>query len=450
MSLSRVLLIDDDAAFRHAMAKALRRKGVEVIQVSDGLAGISALSEPGESGHQAAVLDLRMPGADGLEVLRRTLARRIPVVVLTGHGTIPHAVEAMRLGAFSFLLKPVDAEELFQVLVQAVGGGASTSTELIGESEATARLRTLLGQLAGADDPVLLFGETGTGKEVAASFLHARSPRAGRPFVGVNVGGLPRELLESELFGHARGAFTGADRRKSGLFAEADDGTLFLDEVAELSLEHQVKLLRVIETRRFRPLGESREEPLRARLISATNRDLATAVKAGLFREDLFYRLHVLPVEIPPLRKRPEDILPIAEHWLERIGRRPLRFSEDAKQVLLEHAYPGNVRELVNTVRRVALFAPGDVIEGALVRRMLTQAPFTAAENRPPEATVMPEEVTGQSDLALSLRSLEKQHIERLLREHRNITLVARLLEIDRRTLQRKMKSLDIEYDGKE
>jgi DNA-binding NtrC family response regulator len=449
--LSRVLLIDDDAAFRHAMAKALRRKGVEVVQAADGLAGIAALSELEEPAPQVAVLDLRMPGVDGLEVLRRTPTRRIPVVVLTGHGTIPDTVTAMRLGAFSFLIKPVDAEELYGVLLQAVGPRNTSPVELIGDSPATRRLREVLNQLALAEDPVLLLGETGTGKEVAASYLHSRSHRASRPFVGVNVGGLPGELLESELFGHARGAFTGAERRKKGLFAEAEDGTLFLDEVAELPLEHQVKLLRVLETRRFRPLGEAREEPLRARLVAATNRNLLSAVRSGVFREDLYYRLQVLPVEIPPLRQRKEDIIPIAEHWLRLVARRPLRLAPEAREVFLAHDYPGNVRELVNVVRRVALFVNDDEVDAPLVRRMLTEDPFTMERlpNRGSSTNAAPE-AGSPSELALSLRELERQHIERLLKEHRNITLVARLLDIDRRTLQRKLRSLDIECDWKE
>lgn len=523
MALSRVLLIDDDDAFRSAMAKALRRKGIEVVQAAQGAAGVALLMNPEPPLAQVAVLDLRMPDMDGIEVLERTGGRRIPVVVLTGHGTIPDAVKAMRLGAFSFLIKPVDADQLYEVLLQATGEAGSLATTLLGASSFTERLRDLLNQLAPADDPVLLFGETGTGKEVAANYLHLQSPRASRPFVGVNLGGLPGELLESELFGHARGAFTGADRRKNGLFAAAEDGTLFLDEISELPLEYQVKLLRVIETRRYRPLGEAREEPLRARLVAATNRNLMAMVRAGTFREDLYYRLQVLPVEIPPLRARREDILPIAEHWLKRLLHRPVTFSIEAQQRLVEYSYPGNVRELVNVVRRLALFVKGDQVEGALVQRMLAEDPFRATHGAqglltPPGTLATPgtlantgalgafpasglvagpvypagypkgyspelgaqsptgafvsptaasaaraqvpeaqrsmaeesDDPEGGSSQKLSLRRMEKLHIERLLHEHRNVSLVARLLGIDRRTLQRKMKSLEIEYEGRD
>lgn len=450
MALARILLVDDDAAFRLAIGKAFRRKGVEVVNAPDGATGLRILLEEADS-IQAAVLDLRMPGMDGMEVLERLPHRRLPVVVLTGHGTVPDAVKAMRLGAWSFLLKPVDGEQLYEVLLQATGQGGRGAASLIGESVATRRLRSLLEQLANVEDPVLLLGETGTGKEVAAGYLHTRSSRSARPFVGVNVGGLPRELMESELFGHAKGAFTSADRKKEGLFAAAEDGTLFLDEIAELPLDQQVKLLRVIETRRYRPLGEAREELLRARLVAATNRNLSQMVRAGQFREDLYYRLQVLPVEIPALRERREDIMPIARHWLERLLHRPVAFAADAEAVLLSHDFPGNVRELVNVVRRLALFVEGDLVDGLLVRRMLTEDPFRPGGVRSSGPVVSPGLSDASSgDGGMSLRELERSHIERLLKEHRNVTHVARLLGIDRRTLQRKMKALELDYDGRE
>ncbi|MCA9561261.1 MAG: sigma-54-dependent Fis family transcriptional regulator [Myxococcales bacterium] len=250
---------------------------------------------------------------------------------------------------------------------------------------------------------------------------------------------LPRDLVESELFGHARGAFTGAAQRKPGLFEEAGEGTLFLDEVAELPLEHQAKLLRALETRTYRPVGETRERPFRARLVAATHRRLADEVAAGRFREDLFYRLQVLPLELPPLRVRKDDILPIARHWLRRVAHDTLDFAPDAQQALLDHPWPGNVREVVNLVRRVALFAEDDTVPAALVRRMLAANPFTAASAAarpvPPEAV---EEI--------SLEAVERRHIEALLARHKNITHVARILEINRRTLQRKLKAWGLDH----
>ncbi|MCS6914923.1 MAG: sigma-54 dependent transcriptional regulator [Myxococcales bacterium] len=439
-----VLLVDDDTTFRRAMAKALGRKGFAVAEAATGEEAIPLLQDP-DCPHGVVVLDLQMPGTSGLEVLRRTPRRRPRIVVLTGHGTIPDAVEAMRLGAFSFLQKPIDADELVPVLQQALAPQQADVELLVGESQATVHLRTLLASLADVDDPVLICGETGTGKEVVARFLHQRSARAAHPFVAINLACLPGELLESELFGHARGAFTGADRRKPGLFAEAGEGTLFLDEIGELPLQHQPKLLRVLETRTFRPVGEAREEPLRARLVVATNRDLRQMVQRGEFREDLYYRLAVLPIMLPPLRSRPEDIVPIAEHWLRRLAPQGPWLGEAARQALLSHDYPGNVRELVNVVRRIALFARGGEVDGELVRRMLAEDPFRTLRR---DATP-PRQAPAPSPEPLTLRELEVRHIEQLLRQHRNITMVARLLDIDRRTLQRKLRGLGIVWrDG--
>ncbi len=460
----RVLFIDDDVTFCRAMAKALGRKNWEILELHGGAEAIRALADE-NCAADVAVLDLQMPDVSGIQVLRRTPRRNCPVVVLTGHGTVPDAVEAMRLGAFSFLQKPIDADELLPVLLQAIGTERAAQEPLVGESAALRHLRQVLENCAQATEPVLLYGETGTGKEVAATFLHERSRRRGQPLLAINLACLPRELVESELFGHARGAFTGAERKKRGLFAEAGQGTLFLDEISELPLELQPKLLRVLETLMFRPIGENREQPLQARLICATNRDLRALSRQGLFREDLYYRLAVLPIELPPLRTHPEDIVPIAEHWLQKIERQNdsvagLRFSEDARRALVEHDYPGNVRELVNVVRRVALFArqgaasfaTAAVIDGELVHRMLAEDPFRTLRPESSHASFLVRAspvLVGSAAVQvgpLSLRELEIQHIERLLREHKNITTVAKLLEIDRRTLQRKLRTLGIDW----
>ena len=493
----RVLLVDDDPTFCRAMAKALGRKGFVVRELHNGSDAIAALSSESPVA-DVVVLDLQMPDVSGMQVLKRTPRRPCPVVVLTGHGTVPDAVEAMRLGAFSFLLKPIDADELVPVLLQAMGGAPQSQEHaLVGDGLALRQLRSVLESCAQVGDPVLLYGETGTGKEVAARYLHQRSRWANQPFLAINLACLPRELVESELFGHARGAFTGADRRKRGLFAEAGQGTLFLDEISELPLELQPKLLRVLETRTFRPVGETREQPMQARLVCATNRDLRSMAKRGQFREDLYYRLAVLPVELPPLRSRVEDIVPIAEYWLSRVaglatvggalsaqGKGPerpdpsaaksIRLTDDARRALREHDYPGNVRELVNVVRRVALFARDGLADAALVRRMLAEDPFRTlrpergkdatpastgawaerqrlrADSERSDSVLVSEKPTligsAAAQAPLSLRELEIQHIERLLREHKNITTVAKLLEIDRRTLQRKLRSLGIDW----
>lgn len=434
----RVWFVDDDEPFCLAMAKALRRRGFAVRTMHRGLDAVEALGDEGAERPHVMVLDLRLPDIDGLEVLRRTPNRKVPVIVLTGHGTVPDAVEAMRRGAFTFLTKPVDAADLTPVLRQAAAP-TGASDVLVGESPATVQLRALLDRLADADEPVLLTGETGTGKEVAARYLHHRSRRVDEAFVAVNMACLPRDLVESELFGHARGAFTGAAQRKPGLFEEAGEGTLFLDEVAELPLEHQAKLLRALETRTFRPVGETRERPFRARLVAATHRRLADEVDAGRFREDLFYRLQVLPLELPPLRVRRDDILPIARHWLRRVAHDTLDFGADAQQALLDHPWPGNVREVVNLVRRVALFAEDGAVPADLVRRMLAANPFTAG-------SVAARPVSPDAVEEISLEAVERRHIEALLARHKNITHVARILEINRRTLQRKLKAWGLDH----
>lgn len=438
----RVLLVDDDHAFGTAMAKALRRRGFAVDVLDGGLPAVEVLGAArGERTPHVAVLDLRMPDLNGLEVLRRTPARVVPVVVLTGHGRVPDAVEAMRLGAHTFLTKPVDAADLAPVLRQAASP-VSGEAELVGVSTATQSLKTLLERLADADEPVLLTGETGTGKEVAARYLHRRSRRAEAPFLAVNMACLPDNLVESELFGHAKGAFTGADRQKAGLFEDAADGTLFLDEVAELPLTHQAKLLRVLESRRFRPVGDTRERAFRGRLVAATHRNLRDEVAAGRFREDLFYRLQVLPLELPPLRHRVADVLPIVTHWLGRVSAAPLRITDDARAALLAHRWPGNVREVVNLARRVALFAEQGVVDADLVRRMLAANPFAtrqALSVAPPARAAEVEEI--------SLEALERRHIQQLLARHQNITRVAAILQINRRTLQRKLKAWGVEHD---
>lgn len=432
----RVLLIDDDRPFCLAMAKALRRRGFAVRSVHDGPSGVEALLV---RDHEVAVLDLRMPGMDGLSVLRATPSREAPVIVLTGHGTVPDAVEAMRLGAYTFITKPVDATDLAPILSQAARPQQAEG-HMVGQSAVTRQLRSILDRLAGAAEPVMLTGETGTGKEVAARYLHAQSPRASEAFVAVNMACLPSALVESELFGHAKGAFTGADRTRKGLFELTGRGTLFLDEIGDLPLEHQAKLLRVIETHRFRPVGGAAELAFEGRLVAATHKRLADEVAAGRFREDLYYRLQVLPIELPPMRARLDDVVPIARYWIDKVSKEPLRLTDCACQTLLSHQWPGNAREIANLARRVALFAENGRVDGALVERMLTANPF-GPQSTPTTRGQSP----GESVEEISLEAVERRHIMKLLARHQNVTRVARILEINRRTLQRKLRSWGIE-----
>ncbi len=447
----RVLVVDDDDKFRFAMRKALRRLGFETDEADGGLAALPKLtsSDPPD----AALLDLRMGDLDGLDVLRRSSGTSTRVVVLTGHGSVSAAVEAMKLGAFSFLEKPVDADLLAPLLTQAIAdsrgqrnGEQEFSPPLVGVSRATEEVRAFIAQVGPSEETVTIFGETGTGKEVVARRLHLASPRATAPFVALNAACVPRELFESELFGHRKGSFTGATSDRAGLFREADGGTLFIDELGELPLESQAKLLRALETRRVRGIGEPGETQVDVRIIVATNRDLWAEVKGGRFREDLYFRLQVFPIVLPPLRERPDDVAPLAEHLLGRLGGTRPRLTDDALAALAQHRWPGNVRELLNVLRRASLFAQGDALDGALVRRMLAASVFARVESTPPP----PPSVAAADDdePPMRLADVERQHIERTLeRMDGNITRTATSLGIDRRTLQRKLRSYGIRDD---
>ncbi|HEX2677492.1 MAG TPA: sigma-54 dependent transcriptional regulator [Polyangiales bacterium] len=451
---ARVLIVDDDAGFRFAMGKALGRRGFVISEAESGEAALTALAVPDPA--DIALLDLRMRGIDGLTVLQRHRSEKTRFIVLTGHGSVAAAVEAMKLGAFSFLEKPVDAELLAPLIEQALADRASTSDRkqdgfappIVGDSPAMDEVRRFVARAAQSDETVAVYGETGTGKEVVARHLHVAGKRAGGPFVAVNAACVQRELFESELFGHRKGAFTGATGNRDGLFVEANGGTLFIDEVAELPLDCQAKLLRALETRRIRPLGGSRELEVDVRIVAATNRDLWNEVRSGAFREDLFFRLQVLPIVLPPLRERRQDVPQLARHLLERIGSGDRRLDADAETALLGYAYPGNVRELLNVLRRAVLFADGPDIDGPLIRRMLAASVFGHAEAAPAAVrspSPPPAAPAADGGSAESLASRERAHIvDTLERMNGNVTRAASALGIDRRTLQRKLRGLGI------
>ena len=450
MTASRVLVIDDDDAFRFAMGKALRRRQFDVMEAASGEDALRELTGP--TPPDAALLDLRMKGIDGLEVLRRRGGAPTRIVVLTGHGSVQAAVEAMQLGAFSFLEKPVDAEVLAPLLEQAVSetrrargkGSGDLVPPLIGDSVAIQELRAFIRTVGPTDETVTISGETGTGKEVVARHLHLASGRSERPFVALNAACVPRELFESELFGHKKGAFTGATADRLGLFREAHGGTLFIDELAELPIDSQAKLLRALEARTIRPVGESREIPVDVRIVAATNRDLWGEAQAGRFREDLYFRLQVFPIVIPPLRARQDDVLPLARHLLDRLGSEARELEPDAEEALLAYQWPGNVRELLNVLRRASLFAQGRM-DGVLVRRMIAASVFghaAGARPGPVQAPVGDGETSTGRVSGSSLAEVERTHIRRVLREmDGNVTRAAAALGIDRRTLQRKLKA---------
>ncbi|APR83330.1 Response regulator of zinc sigma-54-dependent two-component system [Minicystis rosea] len=377
-----VLVVDDDVHLGELLSIRLESRGYRVTFEATASAGLERL---GHEKIDAMILDLRLQDADGLDVLARAQDRSpdVPVIILTAHGTIETAVLAMQRGAYGFLTKPFEDHELMQKLAHAVersalkrevaglrsAMGANDERHMVGVSAAIGRVRDVIARIAPTEATVLITGESGTGKEIAARALHALSPRAKERFLGVNCGALPPELLESELFGHIKGAFTGATQDREGLFGAARGGTLFLDEIGEASPAVQVKLLRAIEERRFTKVGATREEESDVRLIAATNRDLRVEVSEKRFREDLFYRLRVVPLTMPPLRERREDILVLSELFLERAasrhGLRVPRLSRDALEVMLAYPWPGNVRELRHELEAAVLLAGTDELRAA-------------------------------------------------------------------------------------
>ena len=374
--MARILIVDDDTAFRESLAEMLGDLGHAVSAAPTVAAGLQVLQA---GSVDVAIVDLRMPGEDGLAFLRKARGlSRAPCIMLTAYASGGNTIEAMRLGAFDHLTKPIARTSLVEVLERALlsAGQAgspenvaqnpeqdSDEAELVSGSEAMRQVFKRIGLAADSDATVLVLGETGTGKELVARALHRNSARAERPFVAVNCAAIPADLMESELFGHVKGAFTGAASDRAGRFREAQGGTLFLDEVGDMPLPTQAKILRALQEREITPVGASRALPVNVRIIAATHRDLPAAVKEGRFREDLWYRLQVVPVHLPPLRERLGDVLLLAEHCLRQGGgASPKRLGADAARLLLAHDWPGNVRELRNAMERAALLCPGPVI----------------------------------------------------------------------------------------
>ena len=369
--MARVLIIDDDSALRDSIGETLRDLGHEVVEAADGAAGLQRLIE--KPPIAAVLLDLRMPGLDGLEVLRRMRTRTDspPVAVLTAVATAGNTIEAMRLGAVDHLTKPIGradiADLLRRMLPDAVAAVAQSNADpnedgLVGASPAMRDVQKAIGMLADSDATVLITGETGTGKEVVAQAIHRHGRRAGKPFVAINCAAIPANLLESALFGHARGAFTGAVGEAKGSIREADGGTLLLDEIGDLDLVLQAKLLRVLQEREVTPVG-GKPVAVDVRVLAATHRDLPAEIRAGRFREDLYWRLGVVPLTLPPLRERRDDIVKLAEYFLARGAGRARGLTDAAANLLRTHPWPGNVRELRNAMERVAALARRAVVD---------------------------------------------------------------------------------------
>jgi two-component system response regulator AtoC len=452
-----VLVVDDEASMRHLLSLILSDRGYEVRAVGSAEA---ALEELGAREYEVVITDVRMPRVDGIALTRAIQERQpgVTVIVMSAYGSHDAAIEAMKAGAYDFLDKPFKPDEVILCLrkaeererlarenrrLRAELRGGLPAGQVVGTSEALRAVWRQLAKVAPQKTTVLVQGESGTGKELVARALHDLSPRAAAPFVAVNCGAIPGELLESELFGHVKGAFTDAVRAKKGLAAEADGGTLFLDEIGELPLPLQVKLLRFLQEEEVRPVGDTRAQRVDVRVVAATARDLAAAVKAGQFREDLYWRLAVVGVQLPPLRERPEDVEALAQHFLQRFASlRPdlaeLRLSPEALQVLQAHRWPGNVRELRHALERAVVLAEGALIQPEdLPEAVRAPGRAPAAEPPPPGA-----------DLSVKRagRALEERLIrEALARTGGNRSRAAELLELSYRALLYKIKEYGVE-----
>ncbi|TWB23747.1 DNA-binding NtrC family response regulator [Nitrospirillum amazonense] len=441
--MATVLIVDDDAALRDALGEVVADCGHAPRFAPSGEIALTMLANDTVD---AMILDLRMPGLDGLEVLRRVRTRStsLPVTVLTAHASAANTIEAMRLGAFDHLTKPVGRAELVRVVrgMLALNEGWAGSNGkpavqpegLIGVCEAMRAVQKTIGLLADSDTTVLITGETGTGKEVVARAIHDHGNRAAAPFVAVNCAAIPSELMESELFGHVKGAFTGASTDRMGAFRQAAGGTLFLDEIGDMDMALQAKILRALQERTVTPIG-GKPLSVDVRVVAATHRDLRQRVREGGFREDLFYRLHVIPIHLPPLRERRADILPLAEAFLAQAGNKAL--DADAAARLVAHNWPGNVRELRNVVERVAVLVRGPVVTAADIDFL-----GRSDHPRPADGPADPPD----DDLASAVAKLETAMIRRALdRCAGNRTEAARLLGIHRPLLYAKMKRYGIE-----
>lgn len=456
--MANILIIDDDDAFREGLAETIDDLGHAALQARSGEDALLALRD--HAPPDCIFLDFRLPGADGLAVLESLRGidglQHVPVVMLTAHATSDNTIGAMRLGAFEHLTKPVgrgDIATLLERMLSAHSHADAPTTpaifadeqagrepRLLGVSEAMREVQKRLGRAAGTQSTVLITGETGTGKEVAARVLHRASARANGPFVAVNCAAIPEDLLESELFGHGKGAFTGAVEQRQGRFEQANGGTLFLDEVGDMPLPMQAKLLRVLQERQVTPLGTNRQIAVDVRVVAATHRDLPSMVAAGSFRQDLLYRLDVIPLHMPALRDRVADILPLAEHFLAAMAASPetshKRLSADAQRMLVTFSWPGNVRELANAMERASALAPGAV----LTREDFAFLVDTAAADDIDDA--LPASLA-DLPLAEAIARLERALIARALAlSDGNRAEAARRLGISRQSLYTRMAAL--------
>jgi two-component system nitrogen regulation response regulator NtrX len=456
MKNRRLLIIDDEPGIRTSLSAVLEDESYVVETAADGEAGLAILEH---RAFDCVLLDVWLPGMDGMEVLNRIQERvgddRPAVVMISGHGNIETALRATRMGAFDFIEKPLTIDKVLVVVKNAIeqrrmsleldrlGAGGQAAYSIVGESVPMKALRQQLGLMAATNGRVLIFGESGTGKELVAHAIHALSLRAQEAFVEVNCAAIPDDLIESELFGHLKGAFAGAHEDKTGKLKKADGGTLFLDEVGDMSLKTQAKVLRALEEQRFEPLGASESSKVDVRVVAATNKNLEEEIERGNFREDLFYRLNVIPFHVPPLRDRREDIGLLAEHFMNEFtsayGRKRKELSYEAMKMLENFSWPGNVRELRNMIERIVIMNPQIRIDARHI-------PIN-----PSKRSVFDAQMPQFSSLQEVRESAEREYITKKLEEARgNISRAAEFLGLERSHLYKKMRALGIPTTAKE
>jgi DNA-binding NtrC family response regulator len=444
-----ILIVDDDVQMTVMLKKVLEKEGYDV---ETALNGQDALAKSAAGDLDLIISDIRMPGMDGLEFLERIKGNHqdVPVVLMTAFGSIEAAVESMKKGAYHYIAKPFKTEQLLSVVEAAlrerklqleVAGLRREITKefcfsnIIGKSPVMQELFSLIRRVARTKSTVIIYGKSGTGKELVAKALHYNSPRADKAFVAFNCAAIPETLLETELFGHAKGAFTDARYAKKGLFVEADGGTLFLDEIGDMPVSIQGKLLRAIQEREIRPVGATQDIKIDVRLVAATHHDLQQLLKEGKIREDLYFRLNVVPINLPELKDRKEDIPPLVRHFIKKYAvennQKPLNVSRETMRILMEYSWPGNVRELENVLERAAILTEGPMIQPENLPEGLRSAPYASDEEIP---------------ISFSLENLEKKHIQDILNLTRgNQSEAAKILGIDRRTLYRKIKAYNLQ-----
>jgi two-component system, NtrC family, response regulator AtoC len=454
MSIEKILIVDDELLVRNFLAETLRRKGLDVVTAENGQKALSILKD---TIFDMVITDMKMPDITGIDVLKKVkeISPSTIVVVITAFGSIENAVEAMHFGAFNYLIKPFSPDAI-EAIIEKAGehvslleenqylrqqvnaGGSRTYYQVIGESPVMKQIIANITQVAKSNASIFISGESGTGKEVIAHAIHYQSNRANKPFIKVNCAAVPDTLIESEFFGHEKGAFTGAHVQRPGRFQLANGGTLLLDEVTEIPITLQAKLLRVIQEHEFERVGGSKPVKVDVRLISTTNRDIKQAIEQKVLREDLYYRLNVVPVYIPPLRERPSDIIPLAEYFLKKLcqeNHRPTKqLTPEARKKLLNYSWPGNVRELTNILERAVVMDASAMVapEHLYLESTLSTMPTASSTAQLPQQEALP--------LGMTLQELEKRLIIETLQAHKNNrTKTAETLGISIRTLRNKL-----------